>query len=164
VYTALLLAAGTCLAGGTPAFDGWDAGPYPYADPYACPSYGYDTYAPGPYVEPYFGDCGNPCWLNKPGYYPESCCHGMNCVERWCSKWHHRCDEPPPCCWGWDPAGGGPCFWGGGPPYGNCGWGSIVGAAKASGVWCPQECTPKGHGHPKHDCQPPCFDPSGGGW
>jgi hypothetical protein len=190
VHTAFLLVATTCLAGSVPGWDYWDGG---YGDAgYVVPcgysyGYGYPGYDSGcygwyggnnPWCYPCWGPCwaeyGNPCRVA----HPNPCCNPHDCClhrlhDRW--KCHHQ--QPPPPCWGWDPSGGGPCFQGGGPPYGNCGWNSVLAAEQASTPCCSDDGCGKHHGkhqcclkklcehwREKHGCHAPCFDPCAGPW
>jgi hypothetical protein len=186
VHTAFLLVATTCLAGSVPGWGYWDGGygddgycaPCGYS--YGYPSYGYDCYDAwsGPCCYPCcwgpcWSACCNPCWVPHP-----TCCNPHdNCLDRLRCRLHNKHEPPPPPCWGWDPSGGGPCFQGGSGPYSNCGWGSVQGAAQASGTWCPDDCCPNScckHAHClkrlcerwrcKHGGHAACFDPCAGPW
>jgi hypothetical protein len=195
VHTALVLVATTWLASSVPAWGEWDGGYEDDADVILCRhrhccqgdgggygygyGYGYDSscYDCWGWGGGCYSGCGyycNPCWVPHP---TTCCCPHDNCLDRLRCRWHNKHEPAPPPCWGWDPCTGSPCFQGGGPPYGNCGWGSVLAASQASGWWCPDQCCPQPCCHrahclkhlcerwrEKHGCHPPCFDPCAGPW
>jgi hypothetical protein len=169
-----------------------------YFDPSVTPCSGYypspwgPGYCGGGYGGPMgYGGCSGPgyawgCfndfgWGQGCGYNPWSgygcdwyAQRNRGCCGKMRTHFHRRCEDDAPPCWGWNPGpGAGPCFGGGCGFTENCGWGSVLDASRASGVWCPNDCHKREgclhrfcekHSHRRCDVPPPCFEPGGCPW